>query len=204
MKKAIKRVLKNSPLFPVLRPIAHWLRPKPAAEPVKHQTVTDYARRVQAKSLVETGTYRGDMLAAVKDRFSSLYSIELGKPLADAAKERFRNEPKIRIIEGDSGTMLRRILPEVESPVVFWLDGHYSEGCTAKGAKETPILEELESIFRHPEMKWVILIDDARLFTGEHDYPSLGALKKYVRAANPAYRVEVAQDIIRITPPPVP
>jgi hypothetical protein len=45
------------------------------------------------------------------------------------------------------------------------LDGRYSEGCTARGETNTPILQELEAIFAFCPI-WVVLIDDARHFDG--------------------------------------
>ena len=50
------------------------------------------------KILVETGTYRGDMLDAMKDSFDTLYSIELSKELYDLARSRFKNVRHIQLI----------------------------------------------------------------------------------------------------------
>ena len=54
---------------------------------------------------------------------------------------------------------------------MFWLDGHYSGKGTAKGKKETPILEELKTIFDTNDLRYVILIDDARHFGSEKRLP---------------------------------
>jgi hypothetical protein len=47
------------------------------------------------------------------------------------------------------------------------------------------------------------LIDDARLFTGEDDYPTLDEVRNYLSNRKPDYRFELDLDIIRITPPQV-
>lgn len=79
----------------------------------------------------------------------------------------------------------------------FWLDGHYSGFETAKGDLETPVSSELESILRS-KINHIILIDDARLFTGKNDYPSVEELKNYVLSKKNYYSFEVENDIIRI------
>jgi hypothetical protein len=82
---------------------------------------------------------------------------------------------------------------------LFWLDGHYSGGATARGHKDCPVLEELDAIFNSP-FEHVIYIDDARLFTGKDDYPTLEALKAYVHDRKPGYTMDVVNDCIRLTP----
>ena len=84
-------------------------------------------------------------------------------------------------------------------PCLFWLDAHYSGGPTAKAEVETPIMQELDCIFAHPEAEeHILLIDDARCFTGENDYPSLKTLEGFIRDTNPGWSFEVKDDIIRI------
>ena len=89
------------------------------------------------------------------------------------------------------------ILSQIEEPCLFWLDGHYSEGITAKGEKETPILEELKHIFNHPIEDNIILIDDARCFTGYGDYPNIEGLKAVLLSRYPDNAFSIEDDIIR-------
>ena len=63
----------------------------------------------------------------------------------------------------------------------------------------TPIAEELKTILT-AGAPHVILIDDARLFGVEKDYPSIGRIKKMVRALKPGHEVRLMQDIIAILP----
>ena len=88
---------------------------------------------------------------------------------------------------------------KLDEPCLFWLDGHYSAGGTAKGSKETPILEELKSIFT-THKKHVILIDDARCFIGENDYPAIEALKSFIKNIGPNYKITLESDIIILIP----
>jgi len=171
--------------------------PVPPPHIVKQMTITEYKDKYGYEVLVETGTFWGDMVEAQKKRFHKIYSIELGVDLFNRATKRFKNAKNVIIIQGDSGKVLPKILLDINEPAIFWLDGHYSEGITAKGEKECPIFEELDAIFSSMKFNYVLLIDDARLFVGERDYPTLAQLSEYIKSKNYKYQVEVKNDIIR-------
>lgn len=165
----------------------------------KQKTLLKYASNYELKIMVETGTYKGDMVYALQPYFEKIYSIELGKDLYNKAQERLSKYKNIQLIQGDSGESLSKILENINQPCLFWLDAHYSEGITTKGDMETPIIKELTSIFGHSCIsKHVILIDDARCFTGANDYPSIDSLKKYILSKYPDWIMEVKDDIIRV------
>lgn len=177
-----------------------WRRGGTGSTPhlVKQRVVREYARRSGARVLVETGTYRGDMVAAMRHRFSRIYSIELDAALCADAQRRFARQRHITILQGDSGIILGRLLPGIAEPCLFWLDGHYSEGITARGEHNTPIRQELEAISRHAYLAQdVILIDDARCFTGQDDYLRLAEVQAWA-AAHGLGTCQVQNDIIRI------
>lgn len=113
------------------------------------------------------------MIHAVNKKFKKIYSIELNEPLYRKARKRFAKNNHILIIFGDSTVQLKKILPKIDKPCLFWLDAHYSGKGTAKGDLETPIMEEMNLILNHSNLKHIILIDDARLFIGKNDYPSI-------------------------------
>jgi hypothetical protein len=139
----------------------------------------------------------GDMVDAQKTRFKNIISIELGVDLFKNASKRFRNDKNVLIVQGDSGKVLSKILLDINEPAIFWLDGHYSAGVTAKGDKECPIFEELSSIFSSKKFNHILLIDDARCFIGKGDYPTIEKLTEYIRSKNEKYQVEIKHDIIR-------
>ncbi len=60
--------------------------------------------------------------------------------------------------------------------------------------------QELFAIFSHPIKNHVILIDDARCFIGQNDYPELDILKQYVLEKRPEFIFDVGEDIMRIHP----
>ncbi|MCX7747194.1 MAG: hypothetical protein N2645_09930 [Clostridia bacterium] len=193
----IKRKISNALVF------SKWEKegyPVPPPHIVKQKIIKYYANRFSANVLVETGTFMGDMLYAMRRNFTKLYSIELSEELYLKAQKRFENYPNINLLQGDSSEKISVVLNSVNERILFWLDGHYSGEQTAKGKLETPIMNELLNIFNHNIKDHVILIDDARLFVGTNDYPTLDSLKSFIRSHRPGYSFEVKNDIIRVYP----
>jgi hypothetical protein len=143
---------------------------------IKERAILRFASKHAVRQLVETGTYLGEMVEAMRGHFSRIYSIELSADLAVAAKKRFAHDTSVEIIQGDSGKVLERLVPKLDSKALFWLDGHYSGGVTALGDAVTPIQAELGHILASP-LHHVILIDDARLFGSDPGYPTVESLK---------------------------
>jgi hypothetical protein len=160
-----------------------------------HALIRRYAREINASTFVETGTLYGDTIHAVRDDFDQIYTIEIEKTLYLKATARFRHLSHIHTICGDSGEMLKMVLPKINTPAVFWLDGHYSGGDTGKGLKDTPIMEELSSILSSNH-KGIILIDDARMFNGEGDYPMMSSLKEMILAKNKGSSISRERDVL--------
>jgi len=173
-------------------------QPAPPPHSYKISVIKEYAAKFKSEILIETGTYLGETIEACKRNFKKLISIELDQRLYESAVNKFKTEPNISIYQGDSGEVLENVLTNISQPCLFWLDGHYSEGFTAKGSLNTPIIKELKHIFDHPNKNHVILIDDARCFTGEDDYPDIATLKKIINDYDPGLQFSVENDIIRI------
>ncbi len=92
-------------------------KPIPPPHTVKQRTLEHYAKAFSLRILIETGTYQGDMVEAMKDSFNKIFSIELKRELYERATKRFDSNDHISIIHGDSGKVLREVLAEVASPV---------------------------------------------------------------------------------------
>jgi hypothetical protein len=210
-KKIVKNLLPDFVLRPLQeinlsRQVTAWKQsggPIPPPYTVKQYAVIQYQKKYCCSTFIETGTYLGDMIEAQKRRFNKLISIELAESLFQRSKARFTSDVHIEILEGDSGKVLPSIMQHITEPVIFWLDGHYSQGETAKGDLECPIIAEIDAILvtAPHKLPHVILIDDARDFTGKNDYPTIEGLDKYIKQINPAYELEVKDDIIRFTIP---
>lgn len=175
-------------------------RPLPGPGHFKQTVLLSYRRKFELGTLIETGTFAGDTPAALKNDFSRIYSVELNPELVRRVRERFRDEPHISILQGDSAERLPEILAAVREPSLFWLDSHYSGGVTALGDRITPILGELETILAHPIQSHVLLIDDARDFRHDKGHPSLDELQAFIVARRPELQFAVEDDIIRVTP----
>lgn len=164
----------------------------------KQQVVIDYIKRYSLELFVETGTYKGKMVYAAQPYVKEIYSIELDETHCLNAQKRFAGFSNVHIIQGQSGEVLPEVLKKIDQPCLFWLDAHYSGGSTAKADLETPIMQEMECILNHKRVsEHVILIDDARLFIGENDYPTLSTLQSFVLNMQPDWIFEVTNDIIR-------
>lgn len=206
----IKRTIVTTPLYhPYVelryrfagRGVAKWVRngrPPPPPHRVKQEVVRSYRREFGLSILVETGTYLGDMVDAMKEDFSRIVSIELDRTLAKQAKEHFRSCRNVEVMEGDSSEILPQVLSTLRAPALFWLDGHFSSGITAKGVGNTPVVAELSAILGGDESQHVVLIDDARDFGRARDYPSLDQLRAIVQTRRPGWEVTLKDDIIRV------
>ncbi|MBU1222364.1 MAG: hypothetical protein KKA22_04305 [Gammaproteobacteria bacterium] len=182
--------------------VAQWfLKGKPVPPPhlIKQKAILKNANRYNTRIMVETGTLLGDMVEAMKNHFTQIYSIEISPELARKAQQRFANDSHISIIENDSSVALKSLMPEIREPALFWLDGHYSGGNTGKGEKDTPIMEELATIYAS-DIPHVVLIDDARCFGAEKDYPSLDKLSAYIKSLRPNASISVTNDCIVVAP----
>lgn len=204
LKKKIRRIIPTSLIQVGYGEISYlqWLfrgRPVPPPHRVKINTIRAYARRFNLDTFIETGTFLGDTIYAVQKLFKKIISIEIEGELYQQALERFKGKSHIELIQGDSGIVMESVLSTLHKPVLFWLDGHYSGTGTGKGDGNTPVLRELEAILSS-HVKHVILIDDARCFTGNDGYPTISDLKKKVLKKNNDLLFEVKDDIIRIIP----
>jgi hypothetical protein len=186
--------------------IVQWLATGcsgPAPNPIKLMIVKSHLTKYSIDDFIETGTFLGDTLGYIAESGVRCTSIELSRELYEAAHKRFTRYQNVRLVQGDSGQMLPELLKEIEGPVLFWLDGHYSSGITASGETQTPISAELQAILGHTIKRHVILIDDAHCFGGSNDYPHLDDLLRIIREEG-NYRAEVSADIIRLVPRVVP
>ena len=76
--KAFRKFLQRTPFYGVYKSLGHYpdywywkLRGQPVRSPhlLKQRTVREYAEKYRLRTMVETGTYYGEMVAAMKNRF---------------------------------------------------------------------------------------------------------------------------------------
>lgn len=174
--------------------------PKLPTHAQKQAVLREFKQRYNLQYLVETGTCHGDMVAAMQKEFKKIVSIELAEPFYREVCERFKGVPNVELIHGDSGPEMANVVRRLTGPALFWLDGHYSGGDTARGVHDTPINEELRAIFQPGQPDHIVLIDDARCFGDSPTYPTMEQIQQLVQSLRPGWKVEVATDCIRIFP----
>src|ERR1051325_2291173 len=101
-RSALDRLIRRTAAWQTLRDLRRhyevwrWYRagrPSPPPPLVKQAIVKDYARRFALRTLIETGTYRGDMVNACRETFETIVSIELDDVLFEEARRRFPKYP---------------------------------------------------------------------------------------------------------------
>jgi hypothetical protein len=120
-------------------------------------------------TFIETGTLNGESTIEMEPFFEKIHTIELSEKyfLRFEVRKNFLRKFKIQNHYGDSSIVLPNLLSFLSDhdTCIFWLDGHYSSGDTAKGSKDCPVIEECIGIdSKYKGKKAVILIDDYRLF----------------------------------------
>jgi hypothetical protein len=155
----------------------------------------------QLSTLVETGTFLGDTPCSLRNVFEEIHTVELSPILASLAKERFKRLARIHVHHGDGTKVLPSLLKQLSRPTLFWLDGHFSGGITAQGELNTPICGEVEIIARQCDVRFVMLIDDARCFGLEPGYPTLNNFREQISILLPEAVFTVENDMIAIVPP---
>lgn len=200
--------MQRMPFYSAYKSLSHYpdywywkLRPHPVRSPhlLKQHTVLDYARKFGLRTLVETGTYYGEMVAAVKDRFDRVYSIEYDPALARQATRRFERDPRVQILEGDSAIVLPELLKSLAAPALFWLDAGYW-GWDQLKRDPGRLSTEVEAILGHPVRGHVILMDDARMLNGQNGALTFAEFQSRVASRFPDRAVELRHDIVRIVP----
>lgn len=206
--RALRKFLRRTPWYGLYKRLGHYpdywywqLRGKPIRSPhlLKQRTVRQYGNKYGLRVLIETGTYYGEMISAVRNSFDRIYSVENDPALAQRAARIFARNPKIQILEGDSQQVLPALLKSLAQPALFWLDAGYY-GWAGIESDKRRLSVELESILRHPVKGHVILMDDAHGLDGQNGALTVPELKSRIEGEFPGHKVEVEFDILRITP----
>jgi hypothetical protein len=161
----------------------------PAPEYVKRKTLL----RNQFHNLpwIETGTYKGDTTTFLAVNSPGVFTIEPSEKYYLQALARFANNSKVQVIQGSSEEILEDLIVSLKSGLNIWLDGHFSGGETFLGSSLTPIITELkiiDKIFNQTDFKFMVAVDDIRLFKGstshESGYPELKSLVDWAEENN--------------------
>ena len=140
--------------------------------PLSNQILNDYIK--DYKVWVECGTHAGDGIRIARSSgYEHIHSIELDEKYYNYALCQFKDDNKIKIYEGDSASVLRNVLENIDEPIVFWLDSHPNG---MLNINNTPLKGELKAIkdwMVTTGLKPIILIDDMRLFENKQELMGL-------------------------------
>lgn len=202
--RAFRRLLKKTRFYPIYKTLGHYpdywywrLRGRPTRIPhlVKQNTVLEFGKRYGLHTLVETGTYYGEMVAGVARHFKRIVSIEFDARLAAAARTRFRSRQHVEILEGSSDDLVKQVLLSLQDPALFWLDAGYF--LWAGEHKSTDrLMTELDAIFRHPIPNHVVLVDDVVSWSGRDGTPEVGELEKELNRQYPDRAITVESGLM--------
>ena len=163
----------------------------------------DLSKYNNNRIFIETGTYMGQgVIQALNAGFKEVISIELDEKRFKRAEKIFEKKKNVRIVHGNSGEELPKILKDINEPVTFFLDAHYCGEPISAGVaiadKWCPMNEELEAILNSPIKTHTILIDDIRCIDLQHidkktqkpvGFPGKENLLKKLKEINPDYTI---------------
>ena len=120
-------------------------------------------------TMIETGTHLGETCINVSKDFKKIYTMEISERYFKLSIMNFQKYGinNVEIFLGDSSKILPQLLQILNENLFFWLDGHWSMGDTGRGEKDSPLLEEIQSIVeycKNKKTKSIIVIDDVRIF----------------------------------------
>jgi hypothetical protein len=119
---------------------------------------------IQFTHFIESGTYFGDTIASIKEKFQKVYTIDVSQMFYEKAKQRFQGNTNVTCFHGDSSTIMKNLLPLIQEPCIFWLDAHWSMGNTEFRDVHVPLYKELDVILSEMKVASLVIIDDVRLF----------------------------------------
>ena len=171
-------------------------------------------------TLFESGTYLGAaVLAALTKGVQNIYSIEIDKNLYDinvrnmcevTSQNNYAdctirpNQSLFRLLDsngnlifklnyflGDSCAVLPQVLPQINTKLSFWLDGHVSsaEGIASTAspiAGKEPLFHELEVIKQHHIKNHNLFLD----IDSPDNWDRKDEIKDFLKSINPDYTVD--------------
>ena len=89
---------------------------------------TDELLKFITSVFVETGTYEGDTVDRVikSKKATQIISLELSGVYSARCKTRFEQNSMVTIHKANSKYDLGKIIKDINEPITFWLDSHWS------------------------------------------------------------------------------
>jgi len=150
--------------------------------PLNKDILMPYKKRI----FIETGTQIGNGIdTAMYVGFEEIWSIEANIELYAKCRERFKDNPKVKIIGGDARERFPILMKRIDEPATIWLDAH--------GPQLSTLIEELKALGEHEIKTHTIMIDDIRLFKEHYwkDLPIYDGIVELIKGINPDYKIEL-------------
>jgi hypothetical protein len=97
-------------------------------------------------TFIEAGTFHGATAAWAARCFGHVKTIEYHRPVYESTASRYDRLSNVEFIFGDTRSELKKIVPSLESPAIFWLDAHWSGADTYGEQDECPLIEEISTV----------------------------------------------------------
>ncbi len=158
------------------------------------------------KTFVETGTYLGNTSLWAANLFEKVITVEFSKSIYEETKNRLKSTKNIEPLFGDSRQLLPQIVPKLNTPTLFWLDGHWSGDNTSGNENQCPLIDELNAINKS-DVAHFILIDDARYLIAPppiplrpEQWPTLSDVVKLLEAGTSPRYIAIIEDVVVAVP----
>jgi len=121
-----------------------------SGDPYFKQAMLDIVEESGIKTIVETGTFKGQTTVGLAKMVDNVYTIEISEKYHAEVQPTLKPFSNIVSILGDGPKVLDEIIPELEGPVLFFLDSHWYKN---------PLLGELEAIAKHGIKPHIVIHD---------------------------------------------
>ncbi len=147
---------------------------------VHHFNLVELQKKFNTSVFFETGIGSGDAVMKAQELpFSRIYSVEIMPEQVRRMREKFKDDARVVVIEGDSLSTLEKV-NEIVGPgvnIMFWLDAHFPGADIGMGRHDDPshddakirlpLEEELIALKRLRNGKDVILFDDLKIYRNQ-------------------------------------
>jgi hypothetical protein len=158
------------------------------------------------KTFVETGTFLGGTSTWAASHFERVTTIENSRAIYERTVAAHGHIPNIEFLFGNSRDILAQVVPALQSPALFWLDGHWCGGESYGEQDECPLIDELEIVNRS-SCDHFVMIDDARLFMSPPPlphrievWPSIANIINTIQTKSPHTYIVIFEDVIIAVP----
>jgi hypothetical protein len=150
----------------------------------------DIRESYNLNTFIETGTLYGEGVDyALQQGFSNIITIDIDPELVLLAKQKYKYNSNVTVLEGNSFDVLNDIIPTINHNCLFWLDAHFPGADLHKQAYNSvenldirmPLEKELEIIKKYRySYDDVIISDDLWLYEDE-DLIECGTLENHMK-----------------------